>query len=486
MKKTCFVAIMAWAFLAGGPTAYGEDPVIPPGAVWVAYGQWDSWSEGGYDLHNNIWGSGAGPQCIWAFSHSHWGVWADHPDTGGIKSYPNSGLADVGSRISGLASLTSTFNCTVPTGGAYETAYDIWSGRRNEIMLWMNKQGPVGPWADAYDQYGNPIPKVTNLSVGGHTWDFYYNGGGSMKVYSFIRTTNTNSGTVDILAVLQWLKNNGWVSDLDMDKVQCGFEITSSAGGMNFVMNSFDVSYSTTSTAPPAAPTNLTAAVAGATAVDLAWTDHANNEEGFKIERSLTSGSGFAEIATVGANITSYPDSGLTTGTTYYYRVRAYNAGGNSAYSNEASATPMPIGNGTGLHGEYFDNADLTNLMLTRTDATVNFDWGNGAPDPTMGSDTFSVRWTGYVQPLFTETYTFQTLSDDGDRLWVNGVQLTDDWKTQHGTKTSSGTVTLTAGVKYPVTVEFYENSGGASMKLYWSSASQAQEIIPQTQLYPQ
>jgi hypothetical protein len=113
MKKTCFVAIMAWAFLAGGPTAYGEDPVIPPGAVWVAYGQWDSWSEGGYDLHNNIWGSGAGPQCIWAFSHSHWGVWADHPDTGGIKSYPNSGLADIGSRISGLASLT----ISGPAGG---------------------------------------------------------------------------------------------------------------------------------------------------------------------------------------------------------------------------------------------------------------------------------------------------------------------------------------------------------------------------------
>ncbi len=166
--------------------------------------------------------------------------------------------------------------------------------------------------------------------------------------------------------------------------------------------------------------------------------------------------------------------------------MRAYNVGGDSAYSNEASATPMPIGNGTGLQGEYFDNADLTNLLLTRTDARVDFDWGNGSPDSTIGSDTFSVRWTGYVQPLFTETYTFKTFSDDGDRLWVNGVPLTDDWKTRHGTKTSSDTMALTAGVKYPITVEFYENTGGAFMKLYWSSASQAQEIIPTTQLYPQ
>jgi len=160
--------------------------------------------------------------------------------------------------------------------------------------------------------------------------------------------------------------------------------------------------------------------------------------------------------------------------------------GGNSAYSNEASATPMPIGAGTGLKGDYFDNADLTNLKLTRTDAAINFDWGNGSPDPSIGSDTFSVRWTGFVQPLFTETCTFTTLSDDGDRLWVNGVQLTNDWKTQHGSGTNSGTIALTAGVKYAITLEYYENSGGAKASLSWSSPSQALQIIPQTQLYPQ
>lgn len=87
----------------------------------------------------------------------------------------------------------------------------------------------------------------------------------------------------------------------------------------------------------PAAPTGLTA-TASAGAVALAWTDASNNETGFLVERG-TDGATFAQIASVGANVTAYTDSGRAAGTTYYYRVRATNAYGNSAYSNTASAT---------------------------------------------------------------------------------------------------------------------------------------------------
>src|SRR6185503_3713165 len=79
-------------------------------------------------------------------------------------------------------------------------------------------------------------------------------------------------------------------------------------------------------------------------------------------------------------------------------------------------------GGGTGLNGEYYDNMNFTQRKLTRTDATVNFDWGSGSPNAAVGVDTFSVRWTGQVQPQFSETYTFYTRTDDGVRLWVNGV----------------------------------------------------------------
>lgn len=87
----------------------------------------------------------------------------------------------------------------------------------------------------------------------------------------------------------------------------------------------------------PAAPSNL-AATPGKKKVTLGWTDGSYNETGFKIERS-SDGVNFTQIATVGENATSYANSGLTTGATYYYRVRATNSFGNSAYTNVVSAT---------------------------------------------------------------------------------------------------------------------------------------------------
>jgi PKD repeat protein len=96
-----------------------------------------------------------------------------------------------------------------------------------------------------------------------------------------------------------------------------------------------------TITAPvtlPAAPTNLTADSFNKGQATLRWTDRSNNEQSFRIERSTSSSSGFVEIATVGANVTSYTNTGLTHDRRYYYRVRARNTAGNSAYSNIDSA----------------------------------------------------------------------------------------------------------------------------------------------------
>ncbi len=139
---------------------------------------------------------------------------------------------------------------------------------------------------------------------------------------------------------------------------------------------------------------------------------------------------------------------------------------------------------GTGLTGEYFSNMTLTGpATLIRTDATVGFDWGNGGPDPSIAVDNFSVRWSGKVEALYSETYTFTTTSDDGVRLWVNGQKLVDNW-TNHAATNNSGTINLIAGHTYDITLEFYENGGQAVAQLYWSSSSQTSQIIPQAQLY--
>jgi hypothetical protein len=96
-----------------------------------------------------------------------------------------------------------------------------------------------------------------------------------------------------------------------------------------------------TTPGPPAAPGGLTATALSRNQIRLAWTDNSSNESGFRIQRS-TNGVTFFTIATVGAGVTSYTSSALTANRTYWYRVRAYNASGNSAYSNTASARTLP------------------------------------------------------------------------------------------------------------------------------------------------
>ncbi len=90
---------------------------------------------------------------------------------------------------------------------------------------------------------------------------------------------------------------------------------------------------------PPKSPGGLMAVSVSSSQINLAWTDNAANETGFRIERSPNGSSNWTEIATTDANVTSYQNTGLTASTIYYYRVRAYNATGNSGYSNTANAT---------------------------------------------------------------------------------------------------------------------------------------------------
>ena len=123
-------------------------------------------------------------------------------------------------------------------------------------------------------------------------------------------------------------------------------------------------------------------------------------------------------------------------------------------------------------------------MTLSRVDATIDFDFGTGSPDPSITADTFTVRWTGKVQPFYSQTYTFYTTTDDGVRLWVNGQLVINSWINQAATE-RSGSIALTAGQKYAIVMEYFENTSAAVAKLSWSSPSQVKRIIPQTQLYP-
>jgi cellulose binding protein with CBM2 domain/glycosyl hydrolase family 12 len=224
------------------PTTSPPTNGVPSDAAWVASGQWDSWTNNGYTLYNNIWGGGAGSQTIWARSGTNWGVIANHPRTSGVKSYPNTGKT-LNRTLSSLGSVTSSFNVSVPADGDYATAYDIWANNHAyEVMLWTNQHGAVGPIAESYDANG-AVPNVRNLSVGGHTWNVYRGSNGANAVFSFIRT-NTSSGTIDILAIMNWLRTNAWWGDVTVGELQFGFEITGTAGQSAFTTNSFSLAYS--------------------------------------------------------------------------------------------------------------------------------------------------------------------------------------------------------------------------------------------------
>lgn len=138
----------------------------------------------------------------------------------------------------------------------------------------------------------------------------------------------------------------------------------------------------------------------------------------------------------------------------------------------------------SGLTGAYYSNVDLSGApVLQRIDPSIDFDWNEAGPDPAVGQTAFSVRWTGYVQPPTTGTYTFYAVADDGVRLWVNGRQLVNGWVLQGPTE-YSGSLPLTGGTKYPITMEYYQAYGGAVARLLWSGPSVAKAPVPPSGLF--
>ncbi len=141
-------------------------------------------------------------------------------------------------------------------------------------------------------------------------------------------------------------------------------------------------------------------------------------------------------------------------------------------------------GMGLGLKGEYFKGADFAELKRTRIDATVNFDWGDGSPDPAVPADNFSVRWTGRIEPTSSGTYRFHTITDDGIRLWIDGKLLIENW-TDHAPTEDTGEVHLDAGRLYSLKMDLFEHGGGAVAKLLWTDPVRGRQVIPTSQLYP-
>ncbi|HUW30694.1 MAG TPA: PA14 domain-containing protein [Planctomycetota bacterium] len=141
---------------------------------------------------------------------------------------------------------------------------------------------------------------------------------------------------------------------------------------------------------------------------------------------------------------------------------------------------------GNGLDIGKFDKRGLPMIIppegLKRTTMAVGDQTWTTSP-PT-GSDNFSIRWTGFILPKFSETYTFHATTDDGVRLWIGDDLIINNWTNKPPTETA-GRIKLEAAKKYPFKMEYFEGAGGASCQLEWSSNSQPRQIVPTACLFP-
>ena len=150
------------------------------------------------------------------------------------------------------------------------------------------------------------------------------------------------------------------------------------------------------------------------------------------------------------------------------------------------------MGDGTGLKAAYFGGANFETLATTRTDAKVDFWWGEGGPNENdgkplagIGPDKWSVRWTGQVQALESGSYTFSTNTDDGLRLWVDGKMIIDHW-VGGPFPGGAGTIVLEGARKYSIKMEYFDDTQSASARLSWTRPGRSlPQTVPTSQLYP-
>jgi uncharacterized protein (DUF1800 family)/fibronectin type 3 domain-containing protein len=152
-------------------------------------------------------------------------------------------------------------------------------------------------------------------------------------------------------------------------------------------------------------------------------------------------------------------------------------------------AQQQPVtGTGTGLKGAYYNNATLNGIVsATRTDTEINFTWGQNPPNVAgITGNRYSVRWTGVIQAPVTGEYSLHTRSDDGVRLWVNRKLLINHWTNHGATWDQAVPLQLTAGQKYDIQLEYFEDYGNAVIQLYWSHPGQPiPQVVPRQYLYP-
>ena len=197
----------------------------------------------------------------------------------------------------------------------------------------------------------NVVQSGANSNVVDADYNVYYNNtNANSGLNTDTHVTIGNPNFIDALGGNFRLSSGSTAINVGMDNTAYqtfnstyGIDLTSDFDGNTRPFNNiFDAgAYESSEVGPtnPDAPGSLTAVTVSENSIDLTWIDNSDNEDGFKIESSLDGSTGWTQITSVPANAITYSDGGLSCETAYYYRVRAYNIAGNSAYTNVSNAT---------------------------------------------------------------------------------------------------------------------------------------------------
>ena len=147
-------------------------------------------------------------------------------------------------------------------------------------------------------------------------------------------------------------------------------------------------------------------------------------------------------------------------------------------------------GAGSGLLGQYWANANsgaalASPATITRTNASLNFDFSATPPDPLIGPANFVARWSGSLQPQYDGIYELTVVATGGVRLRVNDHLLVNDWTAHSAPVTNSGSITLSAQQFYTIQLDYLVGNGNGTLQLLWRRESASVMAIPATQLYP-
>ena len=149
---------------------------------------------------------------------------------------------------------------------------------------------------------------------------------------------------------------------------------------------------------------------------------------------------------------------------------------GHSEKAHATEGLTAEVYNVQGQNGSPYIPQGMSPTLIT-TVPNINFQWGSGS---VLGgpSEDVIVRFTGSILSNTTQDISFLATADDGTKLYLDGILITDDWRDKGGGGTTSAPVSFTAGVPKTIELMYYENGGGANVFLYWDQSGSMQ-IIP-------